>query len=249
MPRDPRPLPARRIAGEHAACRPDGADRERGEAADGVDGRTVADLATGSATAASTSTRAATSSLAELDGTLVGYAWVEWVDTTEGVREFRLGGYVHPDWHGARHRPHPARLAGGARRAPSGRAEPPPPRSPTAPGRRRSARRSAISSSALATRSRATSSRCAARTSTRSTCRRCRRGSRSGPSVTTCRPRSSCGTPMSRHSAATTGAASTPRTRTSSAPGRPGSRPGPLRHRVGRRRDRGRRDERDLEGR
>jgi mycothiol synthase len=35
--------------------------------------------------------------LAELDGTLVGYAWVEWVDTTEGVREFRLGGYVHPD--------------------------------------------------------------------------------------------------------------------------------------------------------
>ncbi len=35
--------------------------------------------------------------LAEVDGTLVGYAWVEWVDTTEGTREFRLGGYVHPD--------------------------------------------------------------------------------------------------------------------------------------------------------
>lgn len=38
--------------------------------------------------------------LAEVDGTLVGYAWVDWVDTTEGFREFRLGGYVHPDWQG-----------------------------------------------------------------------------------------------------------------------------------------------------
>lgn len=38
--------------------------------------------------------------LAEVDGTLVAYAWVEWVDTTEGNREFRLGGYVHPDWTG-----------------------------------------------------------------------------------------------------------------------------------------------------
>ncbi len=35
--------------------------------------------------------------LAELGGTLVGYAWVQWIDTTEGVREFQLGGYVHPD--------------------------------------------------------------------------------------------------------------------------------------------------------
>ena len=35
--------------------------------------------------------------LAEIDGSLVGYAWVEWVDTTEGLREFRLGAYVHPD--------------------------------------------------------------------------------------------------------------------------------------------------------
>ena len=38
--------------------------------------------------------------LAEVDGDLVGYAWVDWVDTTDGVREFRLGGYVHPDWQG-----------------------------------------------------------------------------------------------------------------------------------------------------
>jgi mycothiol synthase len=38
--------------------------------------------------------------LAEIDGDLVGYAWVDWVDTTDAVREFRLGGYVHPDWQG-----------------------------------------------------------------------------------------------------------------------------------------------------
>jgi mycothiol synthase len=36
--------------------------------------------------------------LAEVDGALVGYAWVEWVDTTDAQREFRVGGYVHPDW-------------------------------------------------------------------------------------------------------------------------------------------------------
>lgn len=36
--------------------------------------------------------------LAEVDGALVGNAWVEWVDTTDGLREFRLSGYVHPDW-------------------------------------------------------------------------------------------------------------------------------------------------------
>jgi mycothiol synthase len=38
--------------------------------------------------------------LAEVDGQLVGYAWVDWVDTNDAVREFRLGGYVHPDWQG-----------------------------------------------------------------------------------------------------------------------------------------------------
>jgi GNAT superfamily N-acetyltransferase len=38
--------------------------------------------------------------LAEVDGTLVGYAWVEWIDTTDRLREFRFGGYVHPDWVG-----------------------------------------------------------------------------------------------------------------------------------------------------
>ena len=36
--------------------------------------------------------------LVEVDGAMVAYGWVEWVDTTEGTREFRLGGYVHPDW-------------------------------------------------------------------------------------------------------------------------------------------------------
>jgi hypothetical protein len=39
--------------------------------------------------------------LAEVGGVLVGYAWVDWVDTTDALREFRLGGYVHPDWQGA----------------------------------------------------------------------------------------------------------------------------------------------------
>ena len=38
--------------------------------------------------------------LAEVARELVGYAWVDWVDTTDTVREFRLGGYVHPDWQG-----------------------------------------------------------------------------------------------------------------------------------------------------
>jgi mycothiol synthase len=36
--------------------------------------------------------------LVEVDGALVAYGWVEWVDTQEGTRDFRLGGYVHPDW-------------------------------------------------------------------------------------------------------------------------------------------------------
>lgn len=36
--------------------------------------------------------------LADVEGALVGYGWVDWVDTTDGLREFRLGGYVHPDW-------------------------------------------------------------------------------------------------------------------------------------------------------
>jgi len=36
--------------------------------------------------------------LVEVDGALVAYGWVDWVDTQEGTREFRLGGYVHPDW-------------------------------------------------------------------------------------------------------------------------------------------------------
>ena len=36
--------------------------------------------------------------LALVDDRLVGYTWVDWVDTTDGLREYRLGGYVHPDW-------------------------------------------------------------------------------------------------------------------------------------------------------
>jgi mycothiol synthase len=36
--------------------------------------------------------------LAVVDDQLVGYTWVDWVDTTDGLREYRLGGYVQPDW-------------------------------------------------------------------------------------------------------------------------------------------------------
>jgi Acetyltransferase (GNAT) family. len=38
--------------------------------------------------------------LAEVGDALVGYAWVAWVDTTDGLREFRLGGHVDPGWQG-----------------------------------------------------------------------------------------------------------------------------------------------------
>jgi mycothiol synthase len=36
--------------------------------------------------------------LALVDEALVGYLYVQWVDTTDGLREFRLGGYVDPAW-------------------------------------------------------------------------------------------------------------------------------------------------------
>jgi mycothiol synthase len=36
--------------------------------------------------------------LAELDGELIGFWQVDWVDTTDGLREFRLDGMVDPDW-------------------------------------------------------------------------------------------------------------------------------------------------------
>jgi mycothiol synthase len=36
--------------------------------------------------------------LVEHDGSLVAYGWTNWVDTTDGFREHRMGGYVHPDW-------------------------------------------------------------------------------------------------------------------------------------------------------
>ncbi|MGZ6299068.1 MAG: N-acetyltransferase family protein [Candidatus Limnocylindria bacterium] len=39
--------------------------------------------------------------LADVDGELVGYAWVAVIDMSDGgLREFRVGGYVHPDWQG-----------------------------------------------------------------------------------------------------------------------------------------------------
>lgn len=35
--------------------------------------------------------------LAESESTLIGYGWVEWVDTTDGLRAYQVSGYVHPD--------------------------------------------------------------------------------------------------------------------------------------------------------
>jgi mycothiol synthase len=34
----------------------------------------------------------------ELDGRVIGFRDAEWVDTNDGLREYRLGGNVHPDW-------------------------------------------------------------------------------------------------------------------------------------------------------
>lgn len=36
--------------------------------------------------------------LAEVDGVLVAHGNVDWVDTTDGLREYRTGGYVDPAW-------------------------------------------------------------------------------------------------------------------------------------------------------
>src|SRR5205814_7703472 len=36
--------------------------------------------------------------MVEHDGLVVGYGWHNWIDTTDRVREGRVGGYVHPDW-------------------------------------------------------------------------------------------------------------------------------------------------------
>jgi GNAT superfamily N-acetyltransferase len=36
--------------------------------------------------------------LVEHGGDAVGYGWHSWVDTSDGLQEHRLGGYVHPDW-------------------------------------------------------------------------------------------------------------------------------------------------------
>jgi len=36
--------------------------------------------------------------MVEHEGTVVGYGWHNWIDTTDRVREGRVGGYVHPDW-------------------------------------------------------------------------------------------------------------------------------------------------------
>jgi mycothiol synthase len=37
-------------------------------------------------------------SLVEVDGVVVAQGRVQWVDTTDGMREYRVHGYVHPEW-------------------------------------------------------------------------------------------------------------------------------------------------------
>jgi len=36
--------------------------------------------------------------MVEHDGLVVAYGWHNWIDTTDRVREGRIGGYVHPEW-------------------------------------------------------------------------------------------------------------------------------------------------------
>ncbi len=36
--------------------------------------------------------------VAEIEGRMIGFGDVEWIDTNDGLREYRLGGTVHPDW-------------------------------------------------------------------------------------------------------------------------------------------------------
>jgi mycothiol synthase len=33
-----------------------------------------------------------------VDGEIAGYGWSGWIDTTDGLREYRVSGYVHPAW-------------------------------------------------------------------------------------------------------------------------------------------------------
>jgi mycothiol synthase len=34
----------------------------------------------------------------EVDGQVMGYGWNSWIDTTDGLREYRVSGYIHPRW-------------------------------------------------------------------------------------------------------------------------------------------------------
>jgi mycothiol synthase len=38
--------------------------------------------------------------IVEVNGQVVGYGWNGWIDTTDGHREYRGSGYVHPAWQG-----------------------------------------------------------------------------------------------------------------------------------------------------
>jgi len=66
--------------------------------ADGVRGRTsVPEMDAWLAHASEGFDPARDMRFAELDGRPVAVAWPDWVDTTDGLREYRSRGYVHPD--------------------------------------------------------------------------------------------------------------------------------------------------------
>lgn len=68
-------------------------------AADGVPSReSVADVAAWLRHASDMFDAARDIQLASVDGQVVAYAERQWVDTTDGLREYRIGGAVRPEW-------------------------------------------------------------------------------------------------------------------------------------------------------
>lgn len=71
----------------------------RGAEADGVPWRTdAAELANWMSRSNEHFDPARDALVVEAGGELVAFRDVEWIDTTDGLREYRLGGTVHPDW-------------------------------------------------------------------------------------------------------------------------------------------------------
>ncbi len=67
--------------------------------ADGVDWRVAtAEVESWMSNASDSFTAERDVTLVEADGSAVGYGEIEWVDTTDGLREYRNGGAVDPEW-------------------------------------------------------------------------------------------------------------------------------------------------------